>query len=250
MSLTPDPAHAYFIRLRGKVFGPFTTERLRSMQSRGQFGRLHELSVDRVNWEPAGGFLDQLSRPAPAAEPVETLALTQPAATVGPARPAAGVNWYYSVGSEEHGPVSLLDLRSLRISGRLHGSDLVWRDGMGDWQAVSVTPELTVDSTAGGGKLGTAGDGIHRTSGFAVTSMVLGILGVLTPLLIFNLLAVVFGGIAMKTISKSTVRLGGRGLAVTGVVLGSVGLALWAMVILWWLGVFTAAAAATAGGLN
>lgn len=249
MPLTPDSTQAYFIRLRGKVFGPFNVDRLRSMQSRGQFSRLHDISVDRANWESAGPFLDALARPAAAIDPIEAEPIALAQVPSGPPRAAQAATWYYSVGAEEHGPVSLLDLRSLRMSGRLHASDLVWREGMGDWQPVSATPELQLEGTSGvAGQAVASGDGVYRTSGFAVTSMVLGILGILTPFLVFNLLAVIFGGIAMKTISKSTVKLGGRGLAVTGVVLGSVGLALWAMIIFWWLGLFSAAAV-TAGNL-
>lgn len=244
MPLNPDPKHAYFIRLRGKVFGPFNTDRLRSMQSRGQFSRLHEISADRVNWESAGPFMDAMVNPVPPIEPVDVAPMGLAPAPTGPPRAAQAASWYYSVGSEEHGPVSMIDLRSLRMSGRLHGTDLVWREGMADWQPVSATPELQMEGQSGGSnRAETSGDGVYRTSGFAVTSMVMGILGILTPLLIFNLLAVVFGGIAMKTISKSTVKLGGRGLAVTGIVLGSVGLAVWAMVIVWWVGLFSAAAA-------
>lgn len=242
MPLIPDSAQTYFIRLRGKVFGPFTVERLRGLLSRGQFSRLHEISIDRVTWESAGPFLDAIQRPVMAV-PLQSDPAPLPATPAGPPKAVQSATWYYSVGSEEHGPVSLLDLRSLRMSGRLQAADCVWREGMNDWQLVSATPELKLEGPAGSAAGGPVGDGIYRTSGFAVTSMVLGILGILTPLLIFNILAVIFGGIAMKTIAKSTIGLGGRGLAVTGVVLGSVGLAVWTMIILWWFGMLSAATA-------
>lgn len=242
MPLIPDSAQTYFIRLRGKVFGPFTVERLRGLLSRGQFSRLHEISIDRVTWESAGPFLDAIQRPV-VIEPVEPDLAALSTTPARPPRATQSASWYYSVGSEEHGPVSLLDLRSLRMSGRLQATDCVWREGMMDWQPVSATPELQLEGPGGTVTVGPVGDGIYRTSGFAVTSMVLGILGILTPFLVFNLLAVIFGGIAMKTIAKSTIGLGGRGLAVTGVVLGTIGLALWTLFFLWWLGLLSAGAA-------
>ena len=49
----------YFIRNRGRVLGPFSVDRLNSLRARGQFSRVHEVSVDRVNWFP-GSSLDHL----------------------------------------------------------------------------------------------------------------------------------------------------------------------------------------------
>src|SRR5258708_33548221 len=55
----------YFIRVRGKVLGPFTLEKLKALRARGQFSRIHEVSTDRQDWQPAStldGVLG-LSRP-------------------------------------------------------------------------------------------------------------------------------------------------------------------------------------------
>ena len=60
------------------------------------------------------------------------------------------------------------------------------------------------------------------TNGMAVAAMVLGIIGAVTFgfFLIPSVLAVIFGHIALSNISKSDGRLGGRGMAIAGLVLG------------------------------
>lgn len=68
-----------------------------------------------------------------------------------------------------------------------------------------------------------------RTSGLAVASMVMGILGFVLGWLccglIFPLLAVVFGHVAYAQINGDPTQWKGRGMAVAGLVLGYVGLA-------------------------
>ena len=59
------------------------------------------------------------------------------------------------------------------------------------------------------------------TSGLAVASMVLGILWLWW---IGSVLAVIFGHVALGQISHSNGRLGGRGMAIAGLVLGYIGL--------------------------
>ena len=45
-------------------------------------------------------------------------------------------------GNKRYGPVPLHQLRELVDSGKVRGDDLVWRDGMGDWQAADQCPDL------------------------------------------------------------------------------------------------------------
>jgi hypothetical protein len=66
----------------------------------------------------------------------------------------------------------------------------------------------------------------ERISGLAVASLVLGILWLCG---LGSLLATIFGAVALSQISRSNGRLSGRGLALAGLVLGIVGLALWAI---------------------
>jgi hypothetical protein len=49
--------------------------------------------------------------------------------------------WYYARGGEQLGPVSADELKGKLASGELSPQDLVWTDGMGNWQpAASVAP--------------------------------------------------------------------------------------------------------------
>jgi hypothetical protein len=52
------------------------------------------------------------------------------------------MQWYYSENGSQVGPVSEQELRGKIATGSVKASDLVWREGMGQWQALSATPEL------------------------------------------------------------------------------------------------------------
>ena len=43
----------YYVRVRGRILGPFDLVQLRHQRDRGQLSGFHELSVDRVQWVPA-----------------------------------------------------------------------------------------------------------------------------------------------------------------------------------------------------
>ena len=66
-----------------------------------------------------------------------------------------------------------------------------------------------------------------RTNGFAVASLVLGIVGVmLCFLFVPSVLAVIFGAVALSQIKQQPLVYRGRGLATAGLVLGLIGVAL------------------------
>jgi hypothetical protein len=50
--------------------------------------------------------------------------------------------WYYSEHGQQAGPVTADALRQMASSGRLRPQDLVWRDGMGNWQPAGAMAEL------------------------------------------------------------------------------------------------------------
>jgi hypothetical protein len=247
----------YFIRVRGKVLGPFTLEKLKALRARGQFSRIHEVSTNRQDWQPAS-TLDAvlgLSRPVAAiAESERGLAQIpdkQARSSEGSAASMPGANWYYNVVGEQRGPVSIMELRSMVTAGKLRPDDFVWKDGMSDWLPTSQVPELQPSAPASSGfpnpaypegYVASPGDGIHHTSGLAVASLILGILGLIAPCigLLFSLMAVIFGAAALKAIGKSRVNLGGRGMALSGLVMGTIGLALWGLFILYYFGTLAA----------
>jgi uncharacterized membrane protein YvbJ len=69
-----------------------------------------------------------------------------------------------------------------------------------------------------------------RTSGLAVASLVLGIIGLLINFL--AILAIIFGAIGISQTGKDP-NLKGRGMAVAGLVLGIFSIALWIAMIVW-----------------
>ena len=72
-----------------------------------------------------------------------------------------------------------------------------------------------------------------RTNGFAVASMVLGIVGIVLFCLyaIPPLLATIFGGVALKQFKEHPNTFSGRGMAVAGLVLGIIGMALFVLLL-------------------
>jgi len=71
------------------------------------------------------------------------------------------------------------------------------------------------------------------TNGLAVASLVL---GCLFCLMITGILAVIFGNVALSQIQRSQGAQRGRGLAIAGIVLGWVGVAIIAALAFTWLG--------------
>jgi len=70
-----------------------------------------------------------------------------------------------------------------------------------------------------------------KTSGMAIASLVLGIVGFVLAGGLFSVLAIIFGGIGMGQINRSHGALKGKGMAVSGLVLGIVGLILGIIII-------------------
>jgi len=75
-----------------------------------------------------------------------------------------------------------------------------------------------------------------QTSGFAIASLVLGILSILPGVyvggLVMGILAIVFSRMAMARIKAQPSRINGQGLATAGLVTGIVGLSLSVLIIL------------------
>ena len=90
------------------------------------------------------------------------------------------------------------------------------------------------------------------TNGFAVASLVCGILGVVFPFIPFirSLLAIVFAGRGKRQIDGSGGLQTGRGLAVAGQILGWVGIALALVATLALVGLFAAFSVGSVGGVD
>jgi len=73
-----------------------------------------------------------------------------------------------------------------------------------------------------------AGAVVRKTNGFAIAALILGFIGFLTPLC--SIAAIVFGIIALNQIKNDTT-IEGKGMAIAGLVCGSIILVLWLALI-------------------
>lgn len=154
------------------------------------------------------------------------------------------MQWYYSRNGSQLGPVSLDELQAKLATGQVAWTDLVWRDGMADWtpagQVADLRPVQPDAAAPGAPPLippqspyappaqayippGTMQE--VTTSGLAIASLILGICVCLAGILT-GIPAVICGHLALSQIHKDPVRVGGRGLAVTGLVFGYLSIAM------------------------
>ena len=150
----------FFIRLRGRVEGPFTAEKLRELATRGRFARHYEVSPDGLNWALASGYPGLF--PVPTQRKIRTSGIGQSQIAAGGtvveriggmaadgaffledttsgAEPSqAETLWHYAQKNNSFGPVPFSDLLRLALAGQLQPSDLIWTEGMPEWIAAST----------------------------------------------------------------------------------------------------------------
>jgi hypothetical protein len=139
----------YFVRVRGKVLGPFGVPQLRSMRDRGQFRAFHEVSEDRRTWTSASS-LEGLFAAEARGGGTATRSERFPAADASPSGTSAEQWRYVGNDGQEAGPVARASLLSLRQDGTIDDSTLVWREGMTDWQPLSAVGVLPVAPRSAG----------------------------------------------------------------------------------------------------
>jgi hypothetical protein len=153
----------YFIRVRGRVQGPFDADKLRQLARRGQFSRLHEISTDSQQWSPAKNYPDLFAAPAgdsvapssAAGNGAATAELPRGNASVAmspAALPPGGAGrqdvWYYAFGGNPTGPVDFLRLSSMIASAQIGADTSVWREGMADWVPAHTIPGLVAAASS------------------------------------------------------------------------------------------------------
>ena len=119
-------------------------------------------------------------------------------------------------------------MRSMIAAGQIGAQAQVWREGMDDWMPLTSVPELC----AGHPWLAAhPGARVVATNGMAIASMVCGIVGLLLIFITCGMVSgftavpgVVLGHMAMRTISRSEKPMGGRGMAIAGLVMGYLGI--------------------------
>jgi hypothetical protein len=119
---------------------------------------------------------------------------------------------------KEYGPVNSEVLRQWITEGRAHAQTRVKPEGGAEWQTLASVPEFQPDFAAAPGAAPppplSATPAEAKTSGMAITSLVLGILGICG---ITAVVGLILGIIALVKINRSGGRLSGNGLAIAGI---------------------------------
>ena len=127
-------------------------------------------------------------------------------------------HWYYGNQGAQVGPLDDATIRVEISRGVITPETLVWRDGLPSWLPLAQVQELS-DPWAVQAYYGPPGYAPLPTSGNATASLVIGLVafGCFWPL---GLLAVIFGHLALNQIRDSPMPMGGRGMALAGLILG------------------------------
>ena len=167
--------------------------------------------------------------------------------------------WYYGKEGQQYGPIDEAALRNRIATGEVSGSDLIWTEAMAEWtplskvsqfggpapQAGSSEPAekyLTDDPAspyappAANPVVPIVGGGVQLappTSGLAIASMVCGILSLFFCFcggMLLGIPAVICGHMALKQTGSESPgmppRMGGRGMAIAGLIMGYIGILL------------------------
>jgi prepilin-type processing-associated H-X9-DG protein len=136
---------------------------------------------------------------------------------------------YKIIGTDqkEYGPVSSDQIARWIAQGRVNAQTRVQADG-GEWKTLGEFPEFAValanrvsPSPAPAPNAGAAMVPAARTSGLAIASLVLGILGFLSCG-ITAIVGLILGIVAMSRVRKSNGAIGGQGLALAGTIVSAV----------------------------
>ena len=131
---------------------------------------------------------------------------------------------YNIIGRDQnpYGPITEEQLRQWIVEGRVDAQTKVQAEGAVGWKLLSDFPEFRDVAKKSPPPLPAATPGVApKTSAMAVTSLVLGILGMFTCG-ITALFGLILGIIAMVKVKNSGGRLGGNGLALAGVIVSAV----------------------------
>jgi hypothetical protein len=119
---------------------------------------------------------------------------------------------------KEYGPVNSEVLRQWMTEGRANAHTKVKPEGGADWQTLASVPEFEPDFAAAPGAAPSPPLPVTpteaKTSGLAITSLVLGVLGFCG---ITALVGLILGIVALVKINRSGGRLSGQGLAIAGI---------------------------------
>jgi len=129
---------------------------------------------------------------------------------------------YKIIGADgkEYGPITADQLRQWVAEGRLTAQSQIQADG-GEWKPLGAFPELATGVVAPAVAEAPAPAATQKTSGMAITSLVLGILGFFTCG-ITSPIGLILGCLGLRKINRSNAALGGKGIAIAGISISGV----------------------------
>ena len=173
--------------------------------------------------------------------------------------------WYYGRKGQQYGPIEEAALRARIATGEVCGNDLIWTEGMVEWAPLSKVSQFGAPAPQAGSSepaekyltdgpaspyapaaanpvAPVVGAGVELappTSGLAIASMVCGILSLFFCFcggMLLGIPAVICGHMAMKQTGSESPgmppRMGGRGMAIAGLIMGYIGILLIIVVII------------------
>jgi hypothetical protein len=140
---------------------------------------------------------------------------------------------------KEYGPVDLPQLRAWLTEGRVDARTLAQSVGATEWKPLSAYPEFSsLPKTPPPTIVAPPGVSAYplKTNGFAIAGMIMGILSLTLGLCYcgfpFNILGLIFSLVALSQIKQFPQTYTGKGMAITGLVLSCVSIALSAVLLL------------------
>lgn len=145
----------HYVRIRGKILGPFSIGQLIGLRERGQLQVFHEVSLDRYTWVPAstlaqvfpsapGGDPEGESSVRPKQEPASRPDYPPAPAPVPPTLPPVIQQdpWFIADESgNRQGPIDQTTFKIMLDAGQITAETMLWRPGMTNWvQAETALP--------------------------------------------------------------------------------------------------------------
>ncbi len=132
---------------------------------------------------------------------------------------------YIARNGQRLGPYSVEEVNRQLASGAISSNDQAWYEGAAAWAPLTSIPGVILPGATGGAVAAAGGSAMPPTAArnepLAVWALVAGILGFCC--IPASIAAIVLGHMSLSRLGK-TPGLGGRGLALTGLVLGYVSL--------------------------
>lgn len=139
-----------YVRIRGRVQGPFDESKLRNMIQKGQLSRVHQVSEDGNSWVKASEYRELFSSaPVNSSQPQAHDANTSHHEPAHESRgdtspPSEPKDWYFGSGDKPVGPFTFGQIREMVMTGKLSSNDIVWKEGMNDWVPISSIPDFQI----------------------------------------------------------------------------------------------------------